>query len=536
MLKKRWTIRDESGQGTVTERLRALRRLDPESEIIHDPFLLPDMDKAVDRFQQALRNREKILVFGDYDADGITATAVILDFLRRFDMPYDYILPHRIKDGYGLHGHLVERIKGTGAGLVVTVDNGTTAHAAMEQLSEAGIDVIVLDHHQQDPVLPRAVAVVNANRNDSTYPCKGLAGVGVAWKMLQALQAPDLDSYLDLVAIGTIGDMVPLLGENRLLVRRGLEQINRSPRPGISALRHITRLQDRTVDAGHVSWMLAPRINSAGRMEKPDLALELLRTRKLEDAIPLAARLGELNEQRKEEQMQGLEKVLEEVEGSIADCSIVQKVGDWHLGIVGLISARISQEYFLPSIVFTRMGDGILKASSRSIPGFDITAAISQQSELLEEFGGHSEAAGLTIREENLEQFIEAMEKVAQKAITDEMRIPELSIDLELKPTEINLQLLDDLRELTPWGMGNPKPKFVLRNSRLLRKTLLTRGKHLKLHLENGGKEFEAIWWQQGPRGEELQYGDHLDLVFQLQSNSWNGVTREQLIIDDLRN
>ncbi|MBC8478766.1 single-stranded-DNA-specific exonuclease RecJ [bacterium] len=395
MLQKRWKILDNSGRGTVIERLRSLRQLDINAETIHDPFQLPDMDKAVERFLTALRNREKILVFGDYDADGITATAVILEFLRILDMPYDYILPHRVKDGYGLQAHSVSRIKASGAGLLVTVDNGTTAHAALDQLAEAGIDVIVLDHHQQDVELPQAVAVVNANRNDSQYPFKGLAGVGVAWKMLQALEAPDLDSYLDLVTIGTIGDMVPLLGENRLLVRRGLEQINRSPRPGIRALRQVTRLQDRTIDAGHVGWMLAPRINSAGRMETPDIALELLRSRSMEVAMPLAKQLASLNEKRKLEQQEGLERVLDEVHDTHASCSIVQQVGDWHLGIIGLIAARISQEFALPSIVFSRVGDGLLKASSRSIPGFDITGAISRQSHLLEEFGGHSEAAGL---------------------------------------------------------------------------------------------------------------------------------------------
>ncbi|MCD4761256.1 single-stranded-DNA-specific exonuclease RecJ, partial [bacterium] len=463
------------------------------------------------------------------------ATAVILEFLRYLDLPYDYILPHRVKDGYGLHVPAVERIQASGAGLLLTVDNGTTAHAALSQLAELKIDVIVLDHHQQDQELPCATAIVNANRNDSQYPFKGLAGVGVAWKLLQALEAPDLDRYLDLFTIGTIGDMVPMLGENRLLVRRGLEQINRSPRPGIRALRHVTRLQDRVIDAGNISWMLAPQINSAGRMANPDIALELLRARNMDEAMPLANQLSGLNEKRKAEQQKGLEELLNEVQDNINDCCIVQRAGDWHLGIIGLIAARISQEFSLPSIIFSRVGGGRLKASSRSIPGFDITAAIARQSHLLEEFGGHSEAAGLTIREENLEQFIAAMEEFARGAIDDEMRIPQLSIDLELQPAEIGLHLLDELRELTPWGMGNPRPRFLLQNSRLLRKNLLTNGKHLKLHLENGGREFEAIWWQQGPRGEELQYGSRLDVVFQLQSNSWNGRTKEQLIIDDIR-
>ncbi len=535
MLRKRWTVLDTTGQGSVIQRLRTLRNLDEHTETIHDPFLLPDMEQAVERFLTAVRNREKILVFGDYDADGITSTAVILEFLRYLDLPYEYILPHRVKDGYGLQTHSVDRIRQSGARLLVTVDNGTTAHAALEQLATAGVDVIVLDHHQQDKELPRAIAIVNANRHDSRYPFNGLAGVGVAWKMLQALEAPDLDSYLDLVTIGTIGDMVPLLGENRMLVKRGLEQINRAPRPGIRALRVVTRLQDKAIDAGHIGWMLAPRINSAGRMESPDIALELLRSRSLDEAMPLANQLANLNEQRKVEQQEGLEAVLNEIGESCDRGQIVQRVGDWHLGIIGLIAARISQEYSLPALVFSRVGDGLLKASGRSIQGFDITAAIARHAHLLEEYGGHSEAAGLTIKEVNLEEFIAAMDAYASEIIDEEMRTPELVIDLELQPGEIGLPLLEELRELAPWGMGNPKPRFLLRNSRLLRKNLLTGGKHLKLHLENDDREFEAIWWQQGPRGADLEYGNRVDVVFQLQANSWNGRTKEQLIIDDLR-
>ncbi|MCB9473163.1 MAG: single-stranded-DNA-specific exonuclease RecJ [Candidatus Delongbacteria bacterium] len=549
MTRVRWQIASSLTEIPVLERLRALRGLDGSApEEIHDPGLMLDMDKAVERITRALRDRERIVVFGDYDADGVTSTALLYAWLRSVGARVSYILPHRVEDGYGLKAAMIDRVLEAKAQLLITVDNGTSANEALERAAAEGVDTIVVDHHAQTGELPPAVAILNPNRREDHYPFKGLAAVGVAFKLLQAMNAENRISYLDLVALGTVADMAPLKGENRLLVRRGLRVLNESPRPGIRALMSLARLDEREISGRSISWQLGPRINCAGRMESADLALEVLLAPEESTARRLAQRLESVNQLRQEIQREAiagteaaLKKALEET-GQL-DRAVIMVGDDWHLGVIGLVSGRITSEYNRPSIAFTRvLGDGVVKGSARSVPGFDITAAIGEFRHLLEEFGGHREAAGLTLREENLQTFINGFTALANREITEEPE-RELAIDCELLADEVDLGLLESIAELAPFGTGNPFPVFLLRDCTVTRRFVFGQGKHLKLWVEaplreagaESARRFEVLCWSGGKREQDYPYGKAFDLAFELGSNRWNGETQLQLVLQDAR-
>lgn len=540
-----WQIASPLSDTPVLERLRALRGLDGSvPEQIHDPFLMLDMDKAVARITRALENRERIVVFGDYDADGVTSTALLYSWLRSLNARVSTILPHRVEDGYGLKAAMIDRVLEARAQLLITVDNGTSANEALERAAAEGIDTIVVDHHAQTGELPPAVAILNPNRRECTYPFKGLAAVGVAFKLLQAMNAPNRVSYLDLVALGTVADMAPLKGENRLLVRRGLRVLNEDPRPGIRALMSLARMDERGINGRAISWQLGPRINCAGRMESADLALEVLLAPDEALARRLAQRLETVNQLRQEIQREAIlstEQALNKA-GRL-DRAIIMVGDDWHLGVIGLVSGRITSEYNRPSIAFTRvLGDGIVKGSARSVNGFDITAAIGEFRHLLEEYGGHREAAGLTLREANLQPFINGFTALANRLITEEPE-RELAIDCELHAHEVDLGLLAALEELAPFGMGNPVPLFLLRHCTITRRFVFGQGKHLKLWVEaplagdtaGHSRRFEVICWNGGKREHDFAYGAVFDLAFELGSNRWNGEEQLQLVLQDSR-
>jgi single-stranded-DNA-specific exonuclease len=545
MPRTRWQIASPFSTTPVLDRLRALRGLDGTvPEQIHDPFLMLDMDRAVERIQRALKDRERIVVFGDYDADGVTSTALLSSWLRSVHARVSTILPHRVEDGYGLKAAMIDRVLEARAQLLITVDNGTSANEALTRAAAEGIDTIVVDHHAQTGDLPPAVAILNPNRRECSYPFKGLAAVGVAFKLLQAMDAAERVSYLDLVALGTVADMAPLKGENRLLVRRGLRVLNESPRPGIRALMSLARMDERRIDGRAISWQLGPRINCAGRMESADLALEVLLAPDESLARRLAQRLETVNQQRQEiqrEAIQSTEKALEQA-GRL-DRAIIMVGDNWHLGVIGLVSGRITSEYNRPSIAFTRvLGEGIVKGSARSVNGFDITAAIGEFRHLLEEYGGHKEAAGLTLREENLQPFINGFTALANRCITEEPE-RELAIDCEVRPGDLDLGLVAALEELAPFGMGNPVPVFMMARCTVTRRFVFGQGKHLKLWVEGPGEpagdgaptRFEVICWNGGKREQEFRYGEAYDLAFELGSNHWNGEQQLQLVLQDSR-
>ncbi len=536
----RWILSDPAGDAPLLTRLRALRGLDEEPDQLHDPFAMLDMDRAVERIRKALRDRERILLFGDYDADGVTGTALLYSWLRGLKAAVGFQLPDRVRDGYGLKAEMIDPVIRKGTQLLITVDNGTSANAALERAAEAGIDTIVVDHHRQTGELPPAEAVLNPNRLECDYPFKGLAAVGVAFKLLQALQAEDRISYLDLVAIGTVADMAPLRGENRPLVRRGLRVLNERPRPGIRALQEWMRLKGRPITAKTIGWQLGPRINCAGRLEKADLALKALLAESDEEARQYGRRLEAINVRRQDIQQQALAVTEAELKRTQELEPAIVVIGeDWHLGVIGLIAGRVSNLYHRPVIALTRvLGNGVLKGSARSLGGFDITEAIGRQRHLLEDFGGHAEAAGLTLREENLQAFIDGFTAYARETITAEAA-PELRIDAEVQPAELDLDLVEQIAAMAPFGNGNPYPLLLLRDAAVTRRFTFSEDRHLKLWVEapdSARREpLEVVCWNEGRRAKDFPYGARIDLVFEPESNEWNGRRNLQLVYRDSR-
>jgi single-stranded-DNA-specific exonuclease len=394
-----------------------------------------------------------------------------------------------------------------------------------------------VDHHSPTRELPPAVAVLNPRQEGCAYPFKSLAAVGVAWKLLEALGWRGLEGGLDLVALGTVADMATLKGENRLLVRRGLEVIRAGGRPGLDALLALPGVTARgEVDARTLGWQLGPRINCAGRLAEADLAFHLLETEDRVEAARLAERLDLLNQERRRVQDEAVRQAEQALDGAGELPAILIFVGpDWHLGVIGLIAGRLSQAYERPVLVMSRvLGNGLVKGSARSVPGLHITEAIARQRDLLEDFGGHAEAAGLSVREEHLPAFMERLGQDLEER-SGALPAPVLRIDSALDPAELELSLAAELQDLEPCGAGNPRPLLGLFGVRLERIFTLSQGKHLKLWLSAGGRRHEAVWWQHGGAEAELRYGQALDLAFEPRANSWNGRTELQLALEDLR-
>jgi len=523
--------------GGVAERIRRVRGLDPAAECLHDPFLMKDMERAVERLRRALRDGERILVFGDYDADGVTSSALLAQGLRAMGGKVSVRLPHRLEEGYGLQPAQMRQILAGPTDLLITADNGTSAAGALALAADDGLDVIVVDHHSPTEERPPAFALLNPHQVDCPYPCKHLAAVGVAFKLLQALDWPDLDQVLDLAALGTVADVARLTGENRHLVIRGLERINSRPRPGLAALLELPDVRaPEGVDARALGWQLGPRINGAGRLDRAEWALELLLAASLDEARPLARRLDSLNQERRRLQDEALAPVEKSLKGQRELPALLAFTGArWHLGVIGLVAGKLSQRWERPSLVLTRvLADGRVKGSARSVPGLDITAAITRHSSFLEEFGGHAEAAGLTVREEQLPAFLDALQEDVE-ALFAQLPAQPLKVDSAVDPAELGLPLVAALASLEPCGAGNPRPRLGLFGVEVERVFRMSAGKHLKLWLQAGGQRLEAVWWGHGDEEALVAYGSRLDAAFELGVNSWNGRTELQLLLEDLR-
>ena len=533
----RWQIGDTDTSRPLLQRLRELRGLGEDGpHQIHDPMLMRDMDRACERLQQALARRERIFLFGDYDADGVTSTALLASWLRSLKHPLTTRLPHRLHDGYGLQVKHVDEALAAGAGLLITVDNGISAIEAVTHARERDLDVLILDHHELTGELPPANAVLDPKRPDCDYPFKGLCAAGVAFKLLQAMQAADRVSYLDLVAIGTIADMVPLLDENRMLVRRGLRSLAETQRPGLRALMDVCPPNRKGIDGRYVGWQLAPRINCAGRLDSASRALDLLLCDQEEQARGLAQGLDELNQRRQATQQQAVRASLGQL-GDNTDERRLLAVQDetWHPGIIGLIAGRLCNQFHLPSLALAPSGtEGLWRGSARSPEGFDITAAISSQRELLIEFGGHSQAAGLSVTQDRLPELLRALDMQVREGLSEDWR-PLLHIDALLNPSAIELSLLRDISLLEPFGMGNQAPLFMVPECRVTRRFSLSGGRHHKYWLDTDGQKLEAVWWDSGKAGADIAYGDCLDLACELAHDTWNGADQVQLVLRDTR-
>ena len=522
---------------TSDEEARAF--LHPEKQPFHDPFLRRDMEKAVSRIEQAIEAQERIVVYGDYDVDGITATSLLCRNLRQLGANAGYFIPHRQKDGYGLHKETLDEIIAGGARLIVTVDCGISA---VEEAAAAKdkVDLIITDHHLPGQELPKALAVIDPHRADCAYPDKNIAGVGVAFKLCQALwqkmRGKSFTGDLDIVALGTVADVVPLLGENRKIVQQGLRVLKKSKRPGIQALLAVTELQEKEITAGHIGFVLAPRLNAAGRLASALRGVELLLTEDGEEAQAIAEELDAANRERQaveQEILQAAEKQIEEIDVKRAHVLVLHGEG-WHPGVIGIVASRIVERYYRPTVIIAEE-DGVGKGSCRSIRGFHMFEALSACKEHLLGFGGHAQAAGLSLRSADIASFREALEAYAAKVLTEEDFVPILDIELELAPEKITEQLMTEIKLLEPYGMGNPKPLFSTHGVRSsYARQIGKEGQHLKFELDGLDASIDVLAWGKGEEAP-LVNRERIDIAYFPEYHVWREKRSLQLMLEDFR-
>lgn len=510
---------------------------------LHDPYLMKDMDKAVARIELAIENNENILVFGDYDVDGTTAVSLVSSFLRSYYPNVDTYIPDRYNEGYGVSFAGIDYADDNGCTLIIALDCGIKSVDKVAYAKEKGIDFIICDHHRPGDELPDAVAVLDPKRDDCSYPYDELCGCGVGFKLVQALAANQgldithLVPYLDLVATAIAADIVPITGENRVLAKFGLDVINTFPRPGIKAL--IQNMKRQVLTISDVVFVIAPRINAAGRIKHGNYAVELLTEFNLEQAEEFAAQIEGLNADRKDLDKQMTLEALRQIEqdGDQKRFTTVVYQENWHKGVIGIVASRLTETYYRPTLVFTKSGEK-LAASARSVKDFDIYNALEACAEHLEQFGGHMYAAGLTLLEEQYPLFREKFEEVVSSTIDPELLIPEIAIDAELDFTAITPKFLRLLKQFEPFGPGNMAPVFMSRNVRDtgFGKPIGSDESHLKLFVKQGDSEgYGAIGFGLSPKKDLACSGNAFEMAFSLDENEWNGEKSIQLRIRDIR-
>lgn len=519
----------------------ARRFLQGSMEDLHDPYLLSGMKEAIPRIRRAVEQGERILIYGDYDADGISSTSLMIHLMRRLQADFETYIPHRSKEGYGLHIPALEQARERGVTLVLTVDTGISAVEQIAYASRAGMDVIVTDHHEPPPILPDAYALINPKLPYCPYPFKGLAGVGVAYKLATALLGPEIPpEWTELAALGTIADLMPLTGENRVLVRYGLASMERSAFPGITALLRTAGWKSGEVTATNVAFGLAPRINASGRMSHANLAVNLLTTEVMEEAELAAMDLDMLNKDRQGLVEDIVQEALGQLEardaaGQMPDVIVVAGEG-WNVGVVGIVASKILERYYRPTLVLGIDPEtGECKGSARSIPGFDIYEALTRCADLLDHFGGHPAAAGMSLPREQLGEFDRRLNDYAAEVLQPEHYIPLMQTDLECSLQDIRLPVIEQLEMLAPFGMDNPCPRLLIRNVKLLESRQMGKdGKHLRLTLAQNGTTAEAVAFGKGELAFLLSEEAVLDIVAEAGINEWNGSRKPQLLIQDL--
>ncbi len=517
----------------------------PSLTNVHDPFLMKGMEAGSDRLATAIRSGEKVIVYGDYDVDGTTATAVIHTFLKNFGVDVQFYIPHRFKEGYGIGKDGIDYARDIKSTLIVSVDCGITAVEETEYARSCGIDLIICDHHNAGEVIPDAVAVLDPKQPDCPYPFKGLSGAGVGFKLVQAtlvklgLQPEVAHPYLDLVAISIASDIVPIIDENRILMREGLKLINSFPRPGIKALMDRIQLRDAEITTSHIVFSLGPRINAAGRMGDAAVAVSLLISGDSGEAEKYASRLEKINFERRDTDTRTMENAVKQLgdQGNIEDYScLVLHNSKWHLGVIGIVASRLVDLYCRPTIMLSTV-DGQIKGSARSIHGFNIYDALKKCEDLLVQFGGHKYAAGLTIAEDQLDNFIKRFQQITGDMLSEQDFKPELSIDAELPFSEITPRFWKLLKQFEPFGPNNVKPIFVSRDVTIRSRPIIVGQGHLKMWIsQNGTPPIEAIGFNMQKFMKPLQDAGSapVDIAYALEENTWNNRTHLQLRLKDI--
>ena len=502
-----------------------------------DPYLMKDMDKAVGRIGLAMTRGEKIAVFGDYDVDGITSTCLLTHFLRRHGADVVSYIPGRLEEGYGLNPIAIHQLHAEGVNLIITVDCGITAVAEAQLCKELGIDLVITDHHECKDTLPQADAVVDPHRPDCEYPHDNLCGVGVAFKLASALcgsQQEVLQEYADMVCLGTVADVMPLVGENRVFVSRGLEALRRRPRPGIAALMAECNCDPASVSATSIGFILAPRINAAGRIGKIELAIELFLTEDAARGVELAQSLCELNRQRQAVESEIYKQAVEMLPTGKQPEAIVLADESWHQGVVGIVASRIAEEYCCPTFLICLDGEHG-KASSRSYGGFNLFSSLTTLSHLLESYGGHELAAGFTIHRDQIQNFRREISLLASQYYAEDTPRTVLDIDCAVTPDLLSAKGIDALQRLEPCGNGCPKPLLMMEGMTIERLSLVGNGRHMRLRLRHGRHSVNAICFSTTPESASIEPGDVVDVAFQPQINEFRGERSVQLNITDIR-
>ncbi|WP_010270714.1 single-stranded-DNA-specific exonuclease RecJ [Paenibacillus senegalensis] len=531
----------------LTDAQDAERFLNAGIAHLENPFLMDGMELAVQRIRQALDRGQKIRIYGDYDADGISSTSLMIALMKRLEANFDYYIPHRVREGYGLNRDALDHAVTNGVELLITVDTGISAYPEIEYANSIGLDTIITDHHEPPEVLPPALAILNPKKPGCPYPCKHLAGVGVAFKLAQALLGGCPEELLEFVALGTIADLMPLTGENRPLVKLGLERLRSTANRGFLALMDASGVKKEEVSSGHVGFSLAPRINASGRLESADLAVRLLTTEDPDEARELALHLDILNKER-----QAIVETItteaitqvqadKEAEAGLARVLIAAEA-DWNVGVIGIVASKLLETYYRPAFVFgIDPQTGIAKGSARSIPGFDLYKALTECSDLLDHYGGHQGAAGMSLHREKLPELKSRLLSLANEWLQERDLIPVVEADIVCGLEEATLESIAQLDRLAPFGAGNPSPKVILEKLVLADKKLMGRDKqHLKLTLGADPaaampRNIEAIGFGQSRLYDWMASGAKVDVLGELSINEWNGSRKPQLILRDVR-
>ena len=564
-MKKKWSIKNKKTKNEITEEyikqkyklknliVKIIEQknfkneeelkvfLNPTRNDFYNPFLMPDMEKAVSRILKALKNNENITIFGDYDADGITSTTILKRFFHDINKECNVYIPNRLNEGYGLNKNAIKKLSEDGTNLIITVDCGITAIEETKYAKELGIDIVITDHHEPGEEIPDAEAVVDCKRKDNKYPFRELAGCGVAFKLTQAL-CKNLDlnenqalKYLDIACVGTISDVVPLVDENRVIVKLGMLLLKQTKNLGLKQI--INNAHFKEFNSMSVAFGITPRINACGRLGHQGEALELFTTDNQEKATELAKKMDEYNIQRQLEEKRIYDEAItllqEEAQtNGITNC-IVLGHENWNPGVIGIVSSRITEKFYKPSILVCFDKD-IAKGSGRSIEGFDLHKALMECDKYLTNYGGHSLAAGLSLNTKDFEKFKNMINEYAEKNIKDEDLIPTINIDLKLEDSQLNIEDVEELKLLEPFGQSNEEPIFMITNLKVVSIKTLSDGKHLKLYLKNQNY-LDAIGFNLGERANELKIGDTIDIVGNLNINDFNNTKKVQMLLKDFK-
>lgn len=555
---KRWYIKDsdptlrelfirELGLNSIVAQLlvnrdifslpEAHQFLNPELSQTQDPFLLKDMDKAVERIKLAQRNNERVLVYGDYDVDGVTSSVLLNSILSQMGIQVIHHIPHRMQDGYGLNHAIAEFAKAQGVKLLIAVDCGITAQEEVRSINAMGIDVIIIDHHEPDPEIPPAVAVINPKQKDCGFGFKYFASVGLVTKLIQALCGELSQEMLDLTAIGTIADVVPLRGENRIFVKAGLPKISQTKNKGLLALLEVAKIKGKKISPYHIGFILGPRINAAGRMDSAKASLDLLLSEDWDEAYLLAKNLEKMNSDRQRMQQEVAQEAFEMIEQEVnfKDQKVIVLGKDgWHKGVLGIVASKIMDKYYRPTIVIS-FENGLGTASARSFHGFHLYEVLSRCSEFLETFGGHEAAAGLTIRADQIDPFRTMINGIAHEILESRDLAPLLSIDCQISLSEATLALCEAVEKMEPFGEGNPSPIFCSRGLKVKSYPAILGKETLKFWVSDGQTAISAVGFGMAKYSPMIKPGSEIDLAYELIIDDWNKEPTPQLKLKDIQ-